>query len=207
MRQVSAMLKNSGHYLVLVLLLLSGCQSAPPSQSVTPASETNAAQPAKASPVITASPVTSASPLALNGKPDACSLLTSDEILAVQGEPLKSTKLDLRSAGPYLISICYYELPTAMNSVSLAVTQSDGTKAGSIREYWEEHFGSEEEGVPRQRVSGVGQEAFWSGSRVGGALFVLKRDRYIRISVGGEGDAEAKLERSKALAQRVLRHL
>jgi hypothetical protein len=207
MRQVSAMLRNSGNYLVLVLLLLSSCRSAPPSQSVTPASETTAAQTATASPVITASPVTSLLRLAPNGKRDACSLLTSDEIRAVQGEPLKSTKLDLRSAGPYLISICYYELPTAMNSVSLAITQSDGTKAGSIREYWEEHFGGEEEGVPRQRVSGVGQEAFWSGSPVGGALFVLKRDRYIRISVGGKGDAEAKLERSKALAQRVLRHL
>jgi hypothetical protein len=164
----------------------------------------------------------------VNGK-DACSLLTSEDLRAVQGEPLKSTKRDDRTTGQFLISICYYELPTAVNSVSLSITQNNGGKAGAVREYWKETFGreghesekereqekkaarapegeEEEEGAPMEKVSGVGEEAFWSGSRVGGALFVLKKDRYLRISVGGKGDAEAKLKRSKLLAAKVLQN-
>jgi len=167
-------------------------------------------------------------PATVNGK-DACSLLTSEDIQAVQGEPLKTTKRDDRATGRFLISICYYELPTAVNSVSLSITQNNGGKAGAVREYWEETFGKdehksekererekkearppageeEEEGAQMEKVSGVGEEAFWSGSRVGGALFVLKKDRYLRISVGGKADAETKLKRSKILAAKVLRN-
>jgi hypothetical protein len=56
-------------------------------------------------------------------------------------------------------------------------------------------------------VRGVGDEAFWSASRIGGALYVLKRDRYLRISVGGKGDPEAKMKKCKALAQKALQRL
>jgi hypothetical protein len=53
----------------------------------------------------------------------------------------------------------------------------------------------------------VGDEAFWSASSVGGALYVLKGDRYLRISVGGAGNAETKLKKSKTLALNALRRL
>ena len=56
-------------------------------------------------------------------------------------------------------------------------------------------------------VRGVGDEAFWSASRVGGALYVLKRDRYLRISVGGAGGIEAKLKKSKTLALKALNRI
>jgi hypothetical protein len=65
----------------------------------------------------------------------------------------------------------------------------------------------EEEGAPPERVRGLGDEAFWSPSRVGGALYVLKKDQYFRISVGGAGDAQTKLKKSKKLAQQVLKKL
>src|SRR6185295_19274735 len=45
----------------------------------------------------------------------------------------------------------------------------------------------EEEGTPPQKVSGVGDDAYWVGSRVGGALYVLKGNSYARISIGGAG--------------------
>jgi len=65
----------------------------------------------------------------------------------------------------------------------------------------------EEEGLPPERVKGLGDEAFWSASRVGGALYVLKKDQFFRISIGGAANAQAKLNKSKTLAQKVLNKL
>ena len=58
-----------------------------------------------------------------------------------------------------------------------------------------------------QRVEGIGEAAFWTGNRVGGALYVLKRDSYIRVSVGGAEDQKTKIEKSKALARLALKRL
>lgn len=65
----------------------------------------------------------------------------------------------------------------------------------------------EEEGAPPEKVAGLGDEAFWIASRVGGALYVLKKDQFFRISVGGAGDEKAKLKKSKTLAQQVLKRI
>jgi hypothetical protein len=65
----------------------------------------------------------------------------------------------------------------------------------------------EEEALPPERVKGLGDEAFWSASRIGGALYVLKNDQFFRISIGGSADARAKLNRSKMLAQIILKKL
>jgi hypothetical protein len=65
----------------------------------------------------------------------------------------------------------------------------------------------EEEGARPERVNGVGEESFWLASRVGGALYVLKKDVFFRISVGGAGDEKAKLKKSKTLAQQVLKRI
>ena len=65
----------------------------------------------------------------------------------------------------------------------------------------------EEEGAPPERVKALGDEAFWIGSRVGGALYVLKKDQFFRISVGGAGDEKAKLKKSTTLARQVLKRI
>jgi hypothetical protein len=65
----------------------------------------------------------------------------------------------------------------------------------------------EGEGTPPKKVAGVGEEAYWMGSRVGGALYVLKKNRFIRISVGGPGNEEEKISKSKALARNALKRL
>jgi hypothetical protein len=65
----------------------------------------------------------------------------------------------------------------------------------------------EEEAAPAQRIAAVGDEAFWTGSRVGGALYVLKGNSYVRISVGGAGDQQTKINKSKALARLALKRL
>ena len=44
-------------------------------------------------------------------------------------------------------------------------------------------------------------------NRFGGALYVLKKDSLIRISVGGLENEETKINKSKALAQKALQRL
>jgi hypothetical protein len=62
----------------------------------------------------------------------------------------------------------------------------------------------EEESTPPQKVSGVGDDAYWIGSRVGGALYVLKGGAYLRISIGGSGDQTSKINKSRTLAQKAI---
>jgi hypothetical protein len=65
----------------------------------------------------------------------------------------------------------------------------------------------EKEAALRQKIAGAGDEAFWTGSLVGGALYVLKGNTYLRVSVGGAGDQQTKINKSKALARLALKRL
>jgi hypothetical protein len=141
-------------------------------------------------------------------------LLTADEAQAVQGEPFKTTKPSVHSGDGLAQLQCYFETPTPVNSIVLTVTRkAEGGREPS--ESWREIFHEEsgrqkekEEGEKKPlKIDGVGDEAFWTGTRVTGALFVLKGNCYIRISVGGAGDQEQKIERSKKLAAAVLKRL
>jgi hypothetical protein len=57
------------------------------------------------------------------------------------------------------------------------------------------------------RVAGIGDDAYWMGDQVGGALYVLKGHNYLRISVGGVGDRNAKIKKSTSLAHKVIDRL
>jgi hypothetical protein len=145
--------------------------------------------------------------------PDACTLLTKEEIQAVQGEPFKETKPSRKSAAGLTVAQCYFELPTSVNSVVLTVMYK-AAGGSNPAESWKEIFHREqsrkkEEGEEREplKVEGIGDEAFWTGTRVGGALYVLKGNCYIRISVGGAGDQAQKIEKSKTLAESALKRL
>ena len=160
-------------------------------------------------------------------KIDACALLTSKEIEGVQGEALKETKLSGQATGGFLMSQCFFTLPTFTNSVSLLVAQKgEGSDAKDPKEFFRERFDGkrsgeserererdkkkgeeEEEGAPPQKISGIGDEAYWTGSRVGGALYVLKGNTYVRISIGGPAEQAAKIKKTKALAAKVLARL
>lgn len=64
-----------------------------------------------------------------------------------------------------------------------------------------------EESAPPIRLNGIGDEAYWLGGQVGGALYVLKGSNYLRISVGGVGDHKEEIRKSTALAQKALGRL
>lgn len=228
--------------LLLASLAVAGCSSQPATNQQTAAtSQSAAASPAPGQTSAGATPAASpaAQAAAPKGDVDPCSLLTSAELQAVQGEPLKETKAGGQAAGGLLNLQCFYTLPTFSNSVSLALTEKDPTATGgrTVKQYWQETFhkqetaggekgkeagekskasgereaegrGEEEEraALP-EPVRGLGDEAFWSANRVGGALYVLKGERFVMISVGGKGDAEGKLKKAKSLARDALRHL
>jgi hypothetical protein len=206
----------------LMLSSALGCKSTQnqtPVNTATPVAEASI-QPSASASVAASSP--SSSPATGPGKADACTLLTSDEIKAVQGEELKTTKSSQQTGHEFLIDICYYELPTPSNSISLSLAQPNPNKKDSVKEFWENTFGDSEhgrkekeregegeieEGAPARKVPGLGKEAFWFSSPIGGVLYVLKGDHYIRISVGGKGTSEEKLNKSKALAKKALGRL
>jgi|ERR1043166_2215376 hypothetical protein len=155
-------------------------------------------------------------------KIDACAMLTSKDIESIQGEAIKETKLSGRSAGGFNASQCFFTLPTFTNSISLSVTErGDGPGARDPKEFWKDTFHrekgakrekeregeEEEESAPPKKITGIGEEAFWIGSRVAGSLYVLKGHSYVRVSVGGPGDQQSKIRKSKALAQKVIDRL
>jgi hypothetical protein len=62
----------------------------------------------------------------------------------------------------------------------------------------------EESVPPPQKISGLGDDAYWLANKNGGVLCVLKNDAFFRVSVGGPGSADSKLSKSKTLARMVL---
>ena len=84
--------------------------------------------------------------------------------------------------------------------------EGDKEKRESLREQ-DRVRGEEEKSIPPKKIDGVGDEAFWIGNRVGGALYVLKKDAFIRISIGGPDNEESKIKKLKALAEKALPRL
>ena len=207
-------MKRGMHIAVATLIALAALGSSGCSKSKAPEASNQSPRPAASVSKPAVSP--KAEDAAATGY--ACTLLTAEEIAAVQGEPFKATR---PSAGPgpgLNVSQCYFELPVAVNSVVLTVTRkSDAAGARDPKEQWREIFHEERraekeekerEGENKpQAIEGLGDEAFWTGTRIGGALYVLKGNVYFRISVGGAGDQAEKIKRSKALAENVLKRL
>ena len=160
---------------------------------------------------------------------DSCGLLTSQEIEAIQGSPIKETKSSARADGGFRVSQCFYTATEFSKSVSLAVMQRDPGRptTRSPKDFWKERFGrfsgeekerdkvkeeterkeEKEESVPPKKIEGIGDEAFWASNRFGGVLYILKGDAFISISLGGTDNEQTKIDKSKALAQKALQRL
>ena len=171
----------------------------------------------------------------VKSKVDVCNLLSRDDLKVVQGEIYKDAQRSDRLDGDFMVAQCYYAMPTTVNSVVVNVTTAkDEAGAPNPKGFWEQTFGGDEEkerearGEPErekakpkerareegeeqearpERVRGLGDEAFWVGTPVGGALYVLKNDRFFRVGIGGGGDQKAKLNKSRTLADKILKKL
>ena len=164
-------------------------------------------------------------------KIDVCALLTSAEMEAVQGEPVKETKPSIQQSGSFLMSQCFFRTATFTKSVSLALAAPDPAKPSALtpREFWRKQFHPpepveeekpvagkapkkaeverEEELRKPRPIDGLGEEAYWVGNPISGALYVLKGNSFLRISVGGVREESARIEKSKALARAALKRL
>ena len=166
-----------------------------------------------------------------DAKIDPCSLITSDEVLKIQGSSVREVKPSETSDSSFRFYQCFYTAEIFNESVSLAVTQRNpaGDKPRDPKEFWKETFGKyaggarEREGdeekkkslaeedqdraAPPKRVEGLGDDAWWTASRMGGAIYVLKDNVFIRVSVGGTGNEQSKMEKAKALATKAVSRL
>lgn len=164
---------------------------------------------------------------------DACSLLSSKDIQIALGAPLQETRPSSPpGGGSTYVSQCVLLTSSPAKSVSLSVTIGLDGRA-SIRQFWRQAFHSTDpahesetaeqtrrkkiessrlrraenevdEGSEPRRVAGLGEEAYWVGNSVAGALYVLKGSLFIRLSIGGVASQSDRLEKSKHLAKAAL---
>jgi hypothetical protein len=163
-------------------------------------------------------------PAATLPKPDACALLADADVRTALGVEVKERQPGAQQAGGVLLSQCYLGTGTPQSvSIAVAGNTTSGGKTVTPRAFWRDQFhrraerdkearekaagGEREPESEARRIAGIGDEAFWSGTRVAGALYVLRGNTFIRISVGGIGDEAERIEKSRQLAIRALSHL
>jgi len=147
---------------------------------------------------------------------DPCRLLTDAEVQAVQGHSPAEKIPSEQPAGSFRFTQCFYRTPEFTSSVSVAVgipLETDSKRAGP-RQYWQTQFDAQlrpkpgrKKKEPPKPVPGLGDQAFWVGDPVSGALYVLKGEVFLRLSVGGPPDHAVKIKRSRALAVYALKRL
>jgi hypothetical protein len=173
-------------------------------------------------------------PLPADSRIAPCSLITNEEVGAIQHATITDAKSSAGISGGMLMSQCYYSAREPNMSVSLTLLEHNPQDASApdANNFWREsirHVSGENEEVekssegkekghqeereekekviPPKKIDGIGQEAYWSGTRFGGALYVLAKDAILRISAGGPDNEEAKIEKSKKLAEKALARL
>ena len=147
---------------------------------------------------------------------DPCSLLTNREIEAVQGHTPAQKVASEQPSGSFRFTQCFYRTPEYTNSVSVAVglpLETDSKRSGP-RQYWQQQFHPKVKPAPGRKkkpppkpITGLGDEAYWVGDPLSGALYVLKGDLFLRVSVGGPTDEAQKIKRARALASHALKRL
>src|SRR4051794_39196900 len=164
-------------------------------------------------------------------KIEGCSLITREEVGAVQATTVTDTKSSETTDGNHLITQCYYATSGLNLSVSIAITQPDPANptSRSARESWEQTFGpfdqeheaeakgreektkenergreEEDQKRPPTEIGGVGEGAVWVGNRFGGDFIAVKGGGFVPSSVGGADREKTKLKKPKNLAEKAL---
>lgn len=142
--------------------------------------------------------------------PDPCKLLTVADVEQAQGNVYLDASKSVKTSGGVTVAQCYFRLAEASRSVTLELTRAQS--AHETHKLWETQFEAKEKEKSEEgenethgvEVKGIGEDAIWTGNRVSGALYVLTKSTILRISLGGIGTQELKVERAKMLARRVL---
>ena len=148
---------------------------------------------------------------------DPCRLLTDAEVRAVQGHAPTQKIPSKQPAGSFRFTQCYYRTAELSSSVSVAlgIPLTDNKRSGP-RDYWQAQFKREERDEREEsdekkqeprRQAGLGDEAYWVGDPVTGALYVLRGEVFLRVSVGGSPDQSQNIKRARTLAIYALKRL
>lgn len=145
---------------------------------------------------------------------DPCRLLTDAEVRGVQGHAPTQKIPSEQPAGSFRFTQCFYRTAELSSSVSVAlgIPLTDSKRSGP-RDYWQAQFERDERGKSYKkkqepkRVAGLGDESFWVGDPVTGALYVLRDEVFLRVSVGGSPDQSQKIKRARTLAIYALKRL
>jgi hypothetical protein len=159
---------------------------------------------------------------------DVCMLLSSAEIETVQGEPVSEAQASTQPSGGMMMFQCVFHTATSAKliHVALATPERAGRPGLAPREFWQRQFHTNEkkeeetrfagkepeleregQGNKARRIGGLGEEAYWVGNPVAGALYVLQGNVFLRLSVGGVREESARIEKSKALARAIVKRL
>ncbi|HEX4606266.1 MAG TPA: hypothetical protein VH724_19855 [Candidatus Angelobacter sp.] len=161
-------------------------------------------------------------------KVDPCTLLTSAEIQSVQGEAMEEARPSTQPGNGVVMSQCFFRTSTPSKSVSLAVatptplqprtfwlkqfhprqakTEEERTAAQTAKKPVAKREEDDETTKPRA-IAGLGEEAYWVGGPMIGALYVLRGNTFFRISVGGVREEAKRIEKSVILARAVLKRM
>ncbi len=161
-----------------------------------------------------------------NTKLNNCSLITREEVEAIQKEPVKEIKSNSQTFDNRLITQCFYQLTTYAKSISVQVTQASPKQPekANLLGFWKGIFHSgaviknensktEENKINEKRsnvvvrVFNLGDEAFLAGNQITLALYVLKKNNIIRISIGGAEKEQIRIQKMKILAGKLINRL
>jgi hypothetical protein len=164
---------------------------------------------------------------------DACRLLTAADVERVQGGSLREAiasgdaAASGRTADAAASTQCFFRVDPFASSVSLTLTRVGRSRPDrrELRERWERLLhrqdrqgqgqaserkrdgGEQEPRAALTPVAGLGEEAWLAGGPGNVSLYVLAPDAFLRLSVGGPGDAAAWSRRAQALARAALARL
>ena len=140
------------------------------------------------------------------------------------------TKASVQLNGEMLVSECLFHTTNFPKSISVALAVPTSAKPSVLapRKFWQKQFQAtdveedkmraagktaqkpepeEEEARKPRRIEGLGEEAYWVGTPITCALYVLQGDNFVRISIGGVGEESVRIEKSKILAGAVVKRL
>jgi hypothetical protein len=168
---------------------------------------------------------------------NVCGLLTSDEIKSVQGEAVLEAKPNHRPDSPFAVNQCFYMTPSFTKSVSIEVTERGastksvhefweeqveksgeesererdrerGRKGETAKEREREREEERErEAKKPRRLKGIGDEAYWINTNANSTMYAFKKDKLLRISIGGTDADDVRMKKIKTLAQKALARL
>jgi hypothetical protein len=156
---------------------------------------------------------------------DACTLLTAADVERVQGGSLREAISSGSAAEAVATTQCFFRVDPFSSSVSLTLTRAGRGRPDrrELRERWERLLHPQErqgQGSERERdrgekepraaltpVADLGEEAYLAGGPGNVSLYVLAPDAFLRLSVGGPGDAADRSRRAQALARAALERL